>query len=234
MPHGEPESSDEPGQAWPPPTPGPDPQAPKGNRTGLIVGICIATAIVVVVIVVGLLATAGPSGKGGSGSRPVAVHTLTMPTAAAGYTHLTGNVGRRLVAAVRRRAQNAAAVYGPSWSAAYTTAKIGFYTKAGATPVVFIGFSVLETPLLASILGSETPSEGLDQFFLGSGVSSTKDFPAGSLGGVLRCGQESRASGPATFCAWGDLSVLGVLVKANTPEAELARVALAFRYAAEH
>jgi hypothetical protein len=101
----------------------------------------------------------------------------------------------------------------------------------GAAPIVFIGFSVQGTPQVASILRSESSGQRLDSFLLGAGVSSTKDFPAGPLGGVLRCGQSSES---ITFCAWDDSSVLVVLAEADTNASKLARVALAFRTAAEH
>lgn len=116
---------------------------------------------------------------------------------------------------------------------AYAAAKIGFYTTAGASPLVFIGFSVGGTPQVASMLRSQPPSQGLDTFFLGAGISSTNDFPAGPLGGVLRCGQTTRASAPVTLCLGRLVGPGGVLAEANTSENELAGVTRAFRDAAE-
>ena len=214
---------------------GPESQPPKRSRTGLIIGACAAAAIVV--IVVGLLTTTGLIGSGGSrtpgtgNSHSTAVHTLSLPRRAAGYTHMTGNVGTRLVAATRKRAErNVGDMSGP-WAKAYAAAPIGFYAKAGVAPIVFIGFSVKGTPEVASILRSQSSGQRLDSFLLGAGVSSTKDFRAGPLGGVLRCGQSSAS---VTFCAWDDSSVLVVLAESDTTASKLGRVALAFRTAAEH
>ena len=223
------------GSTVPPPF-GPEPQPPKRRRTGLVIGACVAAAIVLTVV--GLLSATALIGSGGPRTRPgsgtshsTAVHTLSLPRRAAGYTHMTGNVGKRLIAATRKRAQkNAADVSGP-WAKAYAAAPIGFYAKAGAAPIVFIGFSVKGTPQVASILRSQSSGHRLDSFLLGAGVSSAKDFTAGPLGGVLRCGQSSAS---LTFCAWDDSSVLVVLAEADTTASKLARVALAFRTAAEH
>jgi hypothetical protein len=114
-------------------------------------------------------------------------------------------------------------------------AKFGIHTRAGATSrLFFIGFSATGTPQVASILRSQPPSEGLDSFFLGAGVSNANDFPPGPLGGVLRCGKTTRAVVPVTMCAWDDSSVLALVAEPGTSESRLARVALAFRGAAEH
>ena len=224
-----------PGSTTPAPS-GPDPTRPKSRQTGLIIGASAAAAIVI--IVVGLLAATGHMGSSGSRTRPggstspaTAVHTLTLPMTAAGYTHMTGNVGKRLAAATRKRAEKGAGNVSGPWASAYAAAPIGFYSKPGASPIVFIGFSVGRTPQVASILCSQSPAQGLDSFFLGAAVASTKDFPAGPLGGVLRCGH---ANATVILCAWDDSSVLVVLAEADTNSSKLARVALAFRTVAEH
>jgi hypothetical protein len=215
---------------------GTDPLQPKRRHNGLIIGASAAAAIVI--IVVGLLAATGHLGSGASRtqtdsstSHSAEVHTLTLPRTAAGYTRMTGNVGKRLVATVRKRAKKQAANGAGSWVGAYEVAPIGFYAKAGASPLVFIGFSVGTTPQIAPILRSQGPAHRLDSFLLGAGVSSTKDFPKGPLGGVLRCGQSRSGS---ILCAWADRSVLVVIAEADTTASKLAPVALAFRNAAEH
>jgi len=80
----------------------------------------------------------------------------------------------------------------------------------------------------------QEPSEGLDSFFLGAGVPNANDFPPGPPGGVLRCGKTTRVSVPVTMCAWDDSSVLALVAEPGVSESRLARVALAFRGAAEH
>jgi hypothetical protein len=223
-----------PGSAFPAPSAS-GPQPPKNRHTGLIIGA--SAAVAVVIIAVGLLAATGHLGGGGSRTRtdadtshPAQSHTLTLPRTAAGYTRMSGNVGKRIVGNVRKRAHKSVAGSGP-WASAYDVAPIGVYDKAGASPMLFIGFSADRTPQVAPMLRAQSPGEGIDSFLLGAGVSSTKDFPAGPLGGVLRCGQ-SRNS--LIYCAWDDSSVLAVLAEANTTASKLAHVALAFREAAEH
>jgi len=147
---------------------------------------------------------------------------------------MSGNVGRRLVAVMRRRARKDTTASSPAWAAAYDTAKIGFYTKTGFDPVFFLGFSADQTPRIASFLSAQPPSQTLDSFLLGAGISATKDFPAGPLGGVIRCGHSTGTSSRVTVCAWADRSVLALLSERNARASDLALVALAFRVAAEH
>jgi len=195
--------------------------------------VLIAAGVVSTLVVVGK--GAAKSGGSASPSRTAASHTITIPASAAGYTHITGNIARRLVAETRKRAAKAAGKVSGAWGEAYAKAKIGFYTRGSALrPLVFIGFSATDTPQVASVLRSQPPSEALDSFFLGAGVANTRDFPAGPLGGVLRCGKTTRASVPVTMCAWTDSSVLAVVAEAGISKSGLARVALAFRGAAEH
>ncbi|HKR70779.1 MAG TPA: hypothetical protein VJT16_18225 [Streptosporangiaceae bacterium] len=221
------------GSTFPAPS-APDRQQPKRRHTGLIIGASAVAAIVI--IAVGLLAATGHLGSSGARtdadtSQPTESHTIALPRTAAGYDRMTGNVGERIVAAVRRRAQKEGANGGGPWVSAYTEAPIGVYSRAGASPVLFIGFSVDRTPQIASILQAQSPGPGADSFLLGAGVSSTQDFPAGSLGGVLRCG---RSRNSLIYCVWQDSSVLAMLAEGNTTASKLAHVALAFREAAEH
>lgn len=224
-----------PGSTFPAPS-APEPQQPKRRHTGLIIGASAVAAVVI--IAVGLLAATGHLGSSGSRARtdadtshPTESHTITLPRTAAGYDRMTGNVGQRIVAAVRRRAQKEGANGGGPWVSAYTEAPIGVYSRAGASPILFIGFSVERTPQIASILQAQSPGPGADSFLLGAGVSSTQDFPAGSLGGVLRCG---RSRNSLIYCVWQDSSVLAMLAEGNTTASKLAHVALAFREVAEH
>ncbi|MGN6791801.1 MAG: hypothetical protein ACTHJW_05360 [Streptosporangiaceae bacterium] len=212
---------------------------PTRRRTGLIIGLCVAAAVAA--IAVALASTGLLSGTGGTVSRSgakashaAAIHTVKLPAAAAGFKRTTGNVGRRLVASIRRRAEKSAAAGSPAWPRVFAKAKIGIYTKQGAGALVVMAFSVRGTRLIASILRSHTASEVLDSFFLGARISSTKDFRPGRLGGVLRCGRSTRGPYRGTLCAWDDKSVLGVLVQDGAPKARLARTARAFHAAAEH
>lgn len=220
--------------AWGPLPPTPYGQLPpKKSRTGLIIGLSVAAAILLIAVGFGALAVISNSEKNSSaGTSPSAgSHTIAIPASAAGYTQMTGNVARRLIAATRKQASKAS----PDLAAAYAKAKIGYYTRPGSpTRLVFVGFSAADSAQIASAMRSEGPSAGLDSFLLGAGVSNTNDFPAGPLGGVLRCGKTTRAGVPVTICAWEDSSVLAMVAEGATSQRRLARVSLAFRAAAEH
>lgn len=215
-------------------------QPPKPRRTGLIIGVCAATVAVLVALGAGFNAVKSSLGltspsPGASPAGSATAHTLTRPASAAGYTRLTGNVGRRLETEVRQQARRGAAKVSPAWATAFTRAQIGLYSQPGTdSRLIFFGFSARGTPTIASILRAQAPSAGLDSFFLGAGVASTHDFPAGLLGGVLRCGTTNQSQTRLTMCAWDDSSVLAAVAGAGISQRALARVTLAFRNAAEH
>src|SRR5262249_43391046 len=92
--------------------PGPPRRPPKRRRNDLAIGLSIAG--VALVCVVALVAAAVLTSSGGSrspastrsgASHSEASHTISLPSRAAGFRHMSGNVGRRLVAVTRRRAK---------------------------------------------------------------------------------------------------------------------------------
>ena len=129
------------------------------------------------------------------------------------------------------------------WSAYFpddkVTAKSGkmrVYAKDGdAThPLIFVGMSGNDSPAIANELKSRSASEEVDSTFLGMGVGDAKDYPAGPLGGVLRCGTGPLGGGTATACAWADSSTVGaVLTPQGGSVASLAGTTLDLRNAAE-
>jgi hypothetical protein len=143
---------------------------------------------------------------------------------------MTGSVGKQIVAAMRKQANKEMGDLGP-WRDAFTKAAIGIYVNRAQSRLIFFGFSVDRTPQIASAMHSATPGRALDDFLRGAGVSSTKNFPAGPLGGAVRCGQ-SRNS--LMVCAWLDSSVLVMLLEPDTTATTLAGVTLDFRKVAEH
>lgn len=153
----------------------------------------------------------------------------------AGYRHLSGNVPRRIVAAMRRQAAQKAQAAGKVWGRACKRAKIGLYRRRnGPEQLVFIGFGARTYPPLTAELRSTPASGELDSFLLGAGVSQTTSYPAGPLGGVLRCGTERSSGVAVTMCAWADHSSLAILPETGISRNRLASLALAFRDAAEH
>lgn len=220
--------------AWPFPPPPygsyPEPQ-PRKRRTWLIIGLSVAVAAVLAVVSSIVVLNNGGTNSSSASHTPI-VHTITLPASVAGYTRMTGNVAERLAAAARAGMMKES----HGWASAYAAAKIGFYTKVGVSPyrLVFIGFSAADSAKVASALRSQTASDRLDSVFLGAGVANTQDFPAGPLGGTLRCGRATRNAVPFTVCAWTDSSVLGSLWQNGISPTRLAEVALAFREVAEH
>jgi len=216
-----------------------NPQRPAARRwTSLVIWLCALAAVAAIVAVLlssGLLGTTGGSlsRPGAKAPHTASVHAVKLPSAVAGFKRETGNVGRRLVAEIRKRGEKSAATASPAWANAYAKAKIGIYTKEGAAALIVIAFSARGTRLIASFLRSHSPSVVLDSFFLGARISSTKDFRPGRLNGLLRCGRSTRGSYRGTACAWDDKSVLGVLIQDGSPKARLARITRAFRSRAE-
>jgi hypothetical protein len=202
--------------------------------------VCAAVVVALVALGAGFNAVQSrlgltSPGPGASPAASVTPRSLTRPASAAGYTRLTGNVGQRLETEVRQQAQHGAAKVSPAWARAFRSAQLGLYSEpGGGSRLIFFGFSARGTPTIASILRSQTPSAGLDSFFLGAGVKNTRDFRPGLLGGVLRCGVSNQGQVPLTMCAWDDSSVLAALAGASISERELARVTLEFRNASEH
>lgn len=215
---------------------------PRRRRTGLIVAASIGGVLVLVVVALAVIGLAAGPGTGPpqatatkSGAAPSAApeaRTLSLPGSAAGYHRMSGNVAQRLVARMRQQAAGQAAPAGRTWARAFQQAKISLYTRPGQQ-LIFMGFSTAGNPQLSALL-RRSPSTGLDGFFAGAGAANTKDFPAGPLGGILRCGVASRAGTQLTICAWTDPSVLGVTMVPGTPLRRLARVTRVFRAAAEH
>ncbi|GAA4607459.1 hypothetical protein GCM10023195_28340 [Actinoallomurus liliacearum] len=118
---------------------------------------------------------------------------------------------------------------------AYANAKVAIYLKDGDSrrSLVLVGMAADDVPELATELRSRSPSEEVDATFMGMGITDTSDFPAGSLGGILRCGRTPTGGGAA--CAWADGSVLGMaLTPLSSDVVSLGATTLALRNAAEH
>jgi hypothetical protein len=229
---------------------------PRKNRTGLVVALVAAGAVVVLggtAVAIGL-----SSGKDGtpvaastspapptptpttsatpSPSFPAAgglPHSIVVPTEFDDYSRLTGSVADRLIESMRK---SAGSQEGP-YAEAVNKSKVAIYTQNGdATQrLIFVGVSGNDSPTIAEELQSRTPSEEVDSTFLGMGITDTKDYPAGPLGGVLRCGVGTVSGGTrAAACAWADSSTVGsLLTPADVALEDLAHTTLDLRSAAE-
>jgi hypothetical protein len=166
----------------------------------------------------------------GSGDVP---HSITVPKSVGDYTQLTGSIADRLAQSMRKSMGETSGKY----AAVYAKAKIAIYGKQGDVqrPLVFVGLSGSDSPELGTELRSSPPSDEVDSTFLGMGIGDAKDYPAGPLGGVLRCGKGQIATGTAAACAWADSSTVGVVMTPTVSDVTaLARTTLDLRNAAEH
>jgi hypothetical protein len=229
---------------------------PPKNRTALIIALVAAGAVVV------LGGTAAAIGlSSGGGAKPVAAssspaaptptptptptpsptfpaadgvpHSIVVPTDFDDYHRLTGSVADRLIESMRK---SAGAGEG-SYAEAVNKSKVAIYTRNGddTQRLIFVGVSGNDSPTIAAELRSRTSSEEVDSTFLGMGITDTKDYPAGPLGGVLRCGIGTLSGGTrAAACAWADSSTVGsLLTPAGVDLDDLAHTTLDLRSAAE-
>jgi len=222
-------------------------EPPKKSNTGLIIALAgggVVVLILVVVLVVVLTkgggkpkpspiaASTSPTGSPTSDSpTPTATSTslaLTLPSSVSGYTRSTGNVADRLTSTMRESMMKGS----PQEADAFAKAKLGLFTK-GDQKLIFIGVQGSDSPAFASELANKSPSDEVDSMFLGANVSNATDYPAGPLGGTLRCGQGVSGGTPTALCGWADHSVAALVLAPGMQPADLAPVTLAFRTASE-
>jgi hypothetical protein len=161
------------------------------------------------------------------------MRSINVPDSVAGYQRQTGGVADRMADDLRTSMEAAQGKQG----SAYGRAKIAIYQRPGehGRPLIFVGLPGKDIPQLAAELRSRPSSDEVDSVFMGMGIMNAKDYPAGRLAGVLRCGQ-GNAGGTATAaaCVWADGSVVGLtMTPLSSDVAGLARVTLALRNAAE-
>jgi hypothetical protein len=159
-------------------------------------------------------------------------HSIVVPQSVGDYRRLNGSVADRLASTMRKSMGDSADGY----AEVYAKAKIAIYTKNGNTqrPLIFVGLVGSDSPQLAEELKAQTPSEEVDSTFLGMGISDADDYPAGPLGGALRCGTGPVGGGTAAACAWADSSTVGMLIETGESGVPaLAKTTLDLRNAAE-
>jgi hypothetical protein len=221
-----------PEQYWPAPLADSTSQAPlelmiperrlsgRAVRFSVIAGVVVLAAIVTTLMVRGHK-KAGPP------------HTITIPASVDHYERMTGSVAKRTVETMRQAARNEAED-GSSADIA-DNAIIGVYQQAEGPNrrFVFLGATAATNHTLGKELRAHSASRNADNIFGGEGgVTGTRDFDPGSLGGVLRCGTGN--GGTMAMCLWVDGSTVGMFASPNADVGTLARVALDFRAAAEH
>jgi len=172
----------------------------------------------------------GPGKQAAAASSP-ADRTLTVPAQAAGYTQITGSDVDKLLSDLKKQFAKST----PMFSQAATKMRLAVYGVNGSsTPsLIYLGFAKSDSSQLAVMWQMDSNSQALDAFFNGGGVSHTTDYPAGPMGGLLRCGSVTSSGSSLATCAWMDSSVLGVLMEPSGSEAQLAGTTRSFRAAAE-
>ncbi len=230
----------------------PPPEPPRRGNTALIIslaagGLVILIAVVVLAIVLTSKKDSTTAASSGSATPPpsspassaspspadspaAGSRSLSVPTSVSGYTLSTGSVSDRLLTSMRESMIKAQ----PADADAFAKAKLGLYTK-GDQKLIYLGVQGSDSPAFAGELASKTSSDEVDSLFIGANVSNATDFPAGPLGGTMRCGKGSSNGTAMVMCGWADSSVVGMLLGVGmTSTSDLADVALAFRTAAEH
>jgi hypothetical protein len=161
-----------------------------------------------------------------SSSPAVLPHSIEVPRSFGDFVRMSGDIADRTARSVRKQAVG-------RQGRAFAKAKIGLYKRrAVAGPeILFFGFSASDT-YIAEQLRELSPSEVADSFFFGT---HSKNYPAGPLGGVLRCAKDTVKGRKEAACVWVDDSVVGMVFDAKVPDpVALARIALSLRNAAEH
>jgi hypothetical protein len=224
---------------------GPYQQPPKKPRTGLIVGLAVGAGVLLLaggLAVVGLAGAskkttaqndgnftpAAPTPRPSSSSpaptptptptRAAPGVTLKIPGSVAGFEQMNGSIAKRSIQALRRGMDKASSLSDKS--------KIAIYTK-GSSRLIFVGISGADSPRLAAEL-SASPSSEVDSVFIGGGITNPKDYPAGSIGGVLRCGKLRQQGISVAICAWADPSALITLQASGVSVKELSSIMLSF------
>ncbi|MGI8331224.1 hypothetical protein ACRYCC_14765 [Actinomadura scrupuli] len=216
-------------------------QPPRKSHTGLIVGLSVGAAVLLLaggLAVLGVAASSGrataraggevtpataaptptpsPSSPVPTSPAPAPAVTLRIPGAVAGYKQMKGGIAKRSITEMRRKMGNSASAQ----------TKIALYTK-GLSHLVFVGLSGADEPEAAAEL-ADSPSAAVDSVFSGSGVNDPKDFPTGSVGGVLRCGKVRQQGITVAICAWADSSALLALHADRVTPKRLSTILLSF------
>jgi hypothetical protein len=220
------------------------------SRSGLFVALAVAGLL----LVLGGTATmAGVSTRGdeeptaevssanGSSSAPAAPFAagvnepleIVLPRSIDGYRKVGGPGPAQAAKGFRR-------LIGIGRSAdVASTAKIATYERNGnpERSLVFIGLSALGGPAIAEELRTHSPAEEVDATFTSLRMSGARAFPAGPLGGVLRCGSrpiDAGGGGVPRTCVWADRWTIGaILAPSGTSMEMLADLTLGVRDTAE-
>jgi hypothetical protein len=200
------------------------------RRTGVIVALSIAGVLVLTVAALAIIGTNQKKKEDKAVSGPP--RSLVAPTASGTYTVVSGSVADRVAESMKSAMTGKAGGQG-----LYENAKIGIYSNppGGNPKLIFIGLSTADSPALLTSLKKSSASAQVDAAFLGAGIKDAQDFPAGALGGVMRCGHAQQSGATLHMCVWGDHATLGLVLPIDaSDDAAAAAIAATFRGDAEH
>jgi hypothetical protein len=200
-----------------------------GRRVLLVAAAGLAA---VAAAVAAAFALGGPSDGVGTVAAPGTAatspgsHTLALPASVGGLTLLTDGTSRQVGRDMRQQMSAA----NPAAAAVYAHALVGVYESAGSSKrVIFVGFAAADAPELGPDIASPAAADGV---MVGAHVADASPFPAGPLGGAMRCGLMSTG---VPICAWADGASLGMVVDGSSRSAaQAAATTRALRGAAEH
>ncbi|MFL6055696.1 MAG: hypothetical protein ACJ72W_22760 [Actinoallomurus sp.] len=151
---------------------------------------------------------------------------IKVPDAFDDYTRSTGADAQRVIQAIRQAQAQGNSIFAANM-------KLGVYQRRGNAQqrLAFLGLAGGDHPSIAQELQANPPAAEVNSALAAMPLTAPKDYPAGPLGGVLRCAPGSHGG---AGCAWGDGSTIGVVAASTVSAEELARATLALRNAAEH
>jgi hypothetical protein len=174
--------------------------------------------------------TSGPSSTG-QPSAPA--QTLTVPTAFDGYKPATGTAAKHALTTMRSSVTESTSTF----AGGLTNAKSGVYAKTtgSSSRVMFFAESAADSQALAGELSTKSATSEVDTMLLSFKVATPHTYPAGQLGGALRCGAgKTKAGNSVTACGWSDKATSALVIEPSSiTGTAAAKVALALRNAAE-
>lgn len=174
-------------------------------------------------------ATTGPS----SGAQPSApAHTLTVPTAFDGYKPATSTTAKHALTTMQTALTNSTSKY----AGAFANAQTGVYDKGtvASSRIMFAGVAAADSPKLTTDLTAGSAGTVENDMLTIFKVTKPRSYPAGPLGGALRCGSGKSSGTSVTVCGWTDMATSALVVEPSSlTGTTAAKIALALRKAAE-
>lgn len=204
--------------------PGYPPPAPPKRRTGRILAI-VGAAVVVIIVAAVVIATLVNKHS----DKLAKEHTLAVPSKAGSWVLLTSDsankVGDNIATAVKE--QDTVGVW--------TNPKVGVYGKSASSDpeVILLGLNVADSKELTREMGTNSIEDESKEILKSAGLSDAQSYPAGTFGGVLKCGTLDEGTDKLATCIWVDHSTVGVVYQIGGTADTAATAAKEIREAGE-